>query len=435
MFQRRIPEDLRHAQAPGIRGFAVLAAVESTARGILTSVFPILMYRSLGDAQLVSEVYLLIGILSMSAALFVPWLTRYMPRRLMYSGAVLLMIEGNLCAATGHPWLVPFGLAVNTVAVVVITVCFNAYVMDFVERSNLGRCETLRLFYSGAAWTAGPFLGVWTMQIWTPAPFVISIVCCIALLTTFWILRLGNGKVITRSAGPAANPLSYLSRFLAQPRLVAGWLFAVVRSCGWWVYVVYLPIYAVEQGFSESLGGTALSLTNGLLFVTPFMLRWIQRHNIRKAVLVGFVMCGSAFVTTTVFTAMPAVVIALLMLGSVFLILLDVCGGLPFLMAVKPSERTEMSAVYSTFRDVSGIVTPCCRPSCSGRFAAGWCFCRLRSGLAGLRRRCSEASSAARTTQAGECLKRFRQSPFAAVLPVSSARPASDRQLSNAPRH
>ena len=28
------------------------------------------------------------------------------------------------------------------------------------------------------------------------------------------------------------------------------------------------------------------------------------------------------------------------------------------MMAVKPSERNEMSAVYSTFRDVSGILTP-----------------------------------------------------------------------------
>ena len=50
--------------------------------------------------------------------------------------------------------------------------------------------------------------------------------------------------------------------------------------------------------------------------------------------------------------------IGLLVLASLFLILLDVCGGLPFLMAVKPSERTEMSAVYSTFRDVSGVVAP-----------------------------------------------------------------------------
>jgi predicted exporter len=46
------------------------------------------------------------------------------------------------------------------------------------------------------------------------------------------------------------------------------------------------------------------------------------------------------------------------MAASVFLVMLDVVGGLPFLMAVKPSERTEMSAVYSSFRDVSGILTP-----------------------------------------------------------------------------
>ena len=47
-----------------------------------------------------------------------------------------------------------------------------------------------------------------------------------------------------------------------------------------------------------------------------------------------------------------------MMVGAYALVWLDICGGLPFLMSVKPSERTEMSAVYSSFRDVSGIVTP-----------------------------------------------------------------------------
>ena len=44
--------------------------------------------------------------------------------------------------------------------------------------------------------------------------------------------------------------------------------------------------------------------------------------------------------------------------ASALLVMLDVVGGLPFLMSVKPSERTEMSAVYSSFRDVSSILTP-----------------------------------------------------------------------------
>jgi len=358
MFQRRIPEDLRHAPNPGVKGFAVLAATEAAARGILTSVFPIAMYRSLGDAQTVSEVYLLIGIISMAVALLTPWLTQYVPRRVLYSCAVLTMMIGNLICAVGDPQFVPLGLICNTIAVVVLSVCFNAYVMDYVERSSLGRAETLRLFYSGAAWTIGPFLGVWLMDHWAPAPFLLSNLACIALLTIFLILRLGNGKVINKARKPTANPLGYLPRFLAQPRLVAGWVFAVIRSCGWWIYVVYLPIYAVEQGYSDRLGGVALSLTNGLLFLTPLMLRWMQSHSVRQTVILGFVGSALAFLGAASAGIAPTLVIVLLMIGSAFLVLLDVSGGLPFLMAVKPSERTEMSAVYSTFRDVSGVLSP-----------------------------------------------------------------------------
>ena len=55
---------------------------------------------------------------------------------------------------------------------------------------------------------------------------------------------------------------------------------------------------------------------------------------------------------------LPWVAVILLFAGSFSLVLLDVAGGLPFMMAVKPSERTEMAAVYSSFRDVSGILTP-----------------------------------------------------------------------------
>ncbi|MEH6360249.1 MAG: hypothetical protein V7761_05895 [Amylibacter sp.] len=55
---------------------------------------------------------------------------------------------------------------------------------------------------------------------------------------------------------------------------------------------------------------------------------------------------------------LPVMTVASLITASFFLILLDICAGLPFLMAVKPSERTEMSAIYSSFRDISGILTP-----------------------------------------------------------------------------
>ena len=70
-------------------------------------------------------------------------------------------------------------------------------------------------------------------------------------MVIFLVMRLGNGKLISKSQRPPANPFAYFGRFFAQPRLVTGWIFAVVRSCGWWVYVVYLPIYAVQNGSTD----------------------------------------------------------------------------------------------------------------------------------------------------------------------------------------
>ena len=357
MHERRIPEWLRHAPAPGVKGFATLAGCEAVARGILISVMPLAMLETLGSARAVSEAYFIVGLLSMVAGFLVPWLNRFIPRRWLYSGAALTFFAGAMIGAF-LPGLIVVTLGLTTVAVATLFVCFNAYVLDYIERVELGRSETLRMFYSAAGWTIGPVAGVFLMEWWRPAPFLISGVAILGLLATFLYLRLGNGKLIQKARRPATNPLAYLGRFAAQPRLVAGWLFAVIRSCGWWVYVVYLPIFAVNAGLSDQLGGTMLSISNGLLFITPLMLRWMQGRPVRQSVQTGFM--GAALLSFAAFALAGWPVVAVIALASVsfFLILLDVCGGLPFLMAVKPSERTEMSAVYSSFRDVSGILTP-----------------------------------------------------------------------------
>ena len=93
MFQRRIPEWLRHAPAPSVKGFAVLAGIEAMSRAILISVFPLVMYRAYQDTGTVSQIYFFVGIASMIFGLLVPWLTRIIPRRWMYSlGAMLFLL-------------------------------------------------------------------------------------------------------------------------------------------------------------------------------------------------------------------------------------------------------------------------------------------------------------------------------------------------------
>ncbi|MGV6802830.1 MAG: MFS transporter [Ruegeria sp.] len=358
MHERRIPEWVRHAPAPSVREFGLLAGFEAIVRGILISVFPLAMYRALGDAPAVSLVYFLVGIVSLLAGLLVPYLIRFVPRRWAYSGGCIMFMAGALLAIDGRPEAVVGALALNTVAAVVTFICYNAYVLDYISKIELGRCETSRMFYSALGWTAGPMAGVLLMEVWPPAPFVISAAAAVAMLIMFWAMRLGDGKLITKARGQAKNPLAFLPRFFAQPRLVAGYLFAMIRSCGWWIYVVYLPIFAIQNGLGEQLGGILLSATNAMLFAAPLILRWVQGRSLRSAVRVGFAACAVCFLSAAGLSGWPVAAVSALVLGSVWLIVLDICAGLPFLMAVKPSERTEMSAIYSSYRDVSGILTP-----------------------------------------------------------------------------
>ena len=357
MYGNRNPSVVHHTPIPGVRSFAILSALESAARGIIISVLPIAMYRVYMDAKVVSEVYFVVGVLSFILALSVPWIGRFVPRRWLYTVAVIAFITGSVIGAMADSHILAVGLGLMTLSVVVITVCFNAYVMDYISRSRLSEIETLRLFYSGAAWSAGPFLGIWLMGIWRPAPFLLAAIAACILLAAFWSFRLGDGKAINKAKGKPPNPFGYLHRFTRQPRLVTGWTFAVIRSCAWWAYVVYLPIYAVENGYSEQLGGMLLSVSNAFLFLTPLMLK-AMRGRVRKAIMLGFIGSGILFLLASLDFAAPSLAITYLVCASLFLILLDMSAGLPFLMAVRPSERTEMAAVYATYRDVSGVLTP-----------------------------------------------------------------------------
>ena len=358
MAMHDIPLHLKHTPTPKVQHFALLAGLEAAVRGTLISAMPLTVYAALGDAETTSLAYFAAGVIALCWGLMVPWATRFIPRRWAFSAGAGLYLIGMCLAIIGGPTATVAAVICNALATATTFVCFNAYVLDYIPRADLGRSQSMQMVYAAASWAIGPMLGVWLRSVWAPAPFLLAGAFALLLLVAFWVLRLGNGRQITRAKGPAINPLGYLARFFRQPRLIAGWLFAVMRSCGWWVYVVYLPIFCVEAGLGDKVGGICLSITNALLFTSPYMLRGMRRHSVRIAVRLGFGMCGVLFFASALASPQPWAAVLLMAGASVFLVFLDVVGGLPFLMAVKPSERTEMSAVYSSFRDVSGILTP-----------------------------------------------------------------------------
>jgi hypothetical protein len=340
-----------------VRAFAILSGLDAAVRGTIISVMPLELYRAFGDAAVVSIIYFAVGCLSLLVGLLVPRIATLLQRRWTFTLGAALFLVGQTAGIIGGTWMVVAILA-NGAGTVMVFVCLNAYVLDYIARSDLGRTESMRMFYAALPWTVGPFLGVLLLEVWRPLPFIVAGFLALGLMGVFWILRLGNGRAIARARGPEPNPLAYIGRFVQQPRLIAGWIFAVIRSSGWWVFAVYLPIFAVEAGLDPSIGGATLSAASALMFTTPFMLRWMQARSVRVAVRVGFMGAASCFALAAATSAWPWIAVGTMMAGAFFLVLLDAVGGLPFLLAVKPSERAEMAGIYSSFRDVSAIVTP-----------------------------------------------------------------------------
>jgi len=378
----------RPARQPGVTQFAMIAGLEAWVRGATLATYPLLMYRAWGNAATVSQLYFLVGLISLVTALTVPPLSARWERRWVYTAGLLLYVSSALLGMWGGKW-VTLALLCHTMAAATSFVCFNAYVLDHVPKADLARLESLRMLYGALGWVIGPALGVQLLSYWSGAPFLMAGLGAMGMLLFLWHIRLGNGRTIVRQHHRASNPGVYLRRFVAQPRLIAGWLFTVIRSCGWWFYFVYVGIFAVQSDLGDAVGGFTASLANLGLLAAPLLFRWVQSTSLRRALRFGFFASGACFILATALHTMPWMTVVVLVIGSYCLILLDVCAGLPFLMAVRPAERTEMSAVYSSFRDVSGILSPALAcvvlqfSSVSGLFAACGCVLLFAAVIAG----------------------------------------------------
>ena len=373
--------------APNAQRFAMIGGVESFARGTTVSVFPLVMYHAWGSAAVVSQIYFVVGLVSLVMALMVPLLARVFTRRPIYIFSIVLYLVGAIFGTLGGK-LATTALLCSVIAAAISFVCFNAYVLDNLDKSEFGRLETLRLFYSGLGWVVGPVMGVWLMSLWDGAPFVMVAVAALVMLTLILRTPLGRGKAIIQSPGRSSNPLAHVRRFFSQPRLVTAWLIPLARSCGWWFYFVYIGIFAVEQGLGNQVGGIAASVANMGLFLAPLMLLWMQRHSVRKAVRAGFFFGGLCFIGAALLSVLPWVTVAVLIFGT-------------FFFGVTRYERGfaihDGGQAFRAYRDVCGLfqfqrclwdyftrdclvgapILPSCRRFCSLRIGAYGCVARL----------------------------------------------------------
>jgi MFS family permease len=356
----RHPIWLRRVAAPGAEAFAVIFALESLARAILTSVLPLQALRLVEDAQGVSLVFFLGSISGLLGSLLVPLVVRRTARRFVYSGgaALLIVAAGSFVVDGFIPLIV--GLGCRVLGVVALTICLNLYIMDVIAKQDLVHSEPLRMYYSAAAWTIGPALGVWLqLRFGAWLPFAISATAAAALIAYFWFLRLTEKPVLSPGGSNAApGPVANLRRFGSQPRLVMAWAIATGRNAWWAIFYIYTPVFAVKSGLGELAGGLIVSLGTGTLFLMPLWGRLVRRDGLRKVFVAGFAASGCLTTGVAFSFASPGLGAALLIAASIAMVILDACGNRLYFSAVRTSERSAMTSVYATYRDVADLVTP-----------------------------------------------------------------------------
>ncbi len=338
--------------------FALLYGLESLTYAVLSAIVPVLALELLGNPRDVSILYAFVGLWGIACAFLVPAVIRRLRPRATYMVGGLLTIGGaGLFALLSLPGLLA-GFVVRVLGAVCLRVPLSLFTMGYIRRKDFTRSEPLKLLFGALPWTIGPIGGRYLYEEVAPAAaFLFGIAFGIALTAYGRWLRLDDRRIaLPRLA--RRGTVAMARRFLAQPRLRLAWLLAFGRH-GWWaMFFIYVPMFMVTSGEGALAGALVLSSGNLMQLVTPFF-GWLGRRlGLRRVMGGAFALCGVLTLGAGLAGGNPVLAAVLLVLASAGAAALDALGDVPFLRAVHPHERPEMTGLFSTYWQMAGLVPP-----------------------------------------------------------------------------
>jgi MFS family permease len=342
---------------PTAATFVILFSLTGFIRALLITIVPLTAHAYLGDAQLVSVLFFAVALAGLSGSLAIPSLVHRIGRRYVFSTGITLAVAAAALMSIGTVGWFIAGMVANALSIAALEVALNLYIMDHIPRRELGRFEPMRVFFAAGMWTIGPWLGVSLhANVGPEAPYALAAAMSVLTIIYFLYLRLTAHPAVAVARKPSPNPLKYLLRFFAQPRLRLAWGLAVGRSAWWSMYFIYAPIHAVDSGIGEVWAGAIVSFGTASFFLVPVWSRIGRRQGLRRLLIGGYLATG--LITLAVSLSSGAVGVAALILAAMAAGIIDAAGNVPFLRAVHPHERPEMTTVYNSFRGVSQTVPP-----------------------------------------------------------------------------
>lgn len=354
-----VPLWIQGVSRPRAAAFVGLFVLDATCRALLMTLVPLQLNHLLGNAQLVSIAYTAAGLAALVGVLAMPAVIRVIRRRGAVTMGALFYVGAVALYATGRAPTAMLGLGLQVLASACLEISLSLYVLDHVPRRELNRFEPLRLVWAGLSFVFGPWLGVTLAARISPnLTYALVAVAAAALLGYFWFLRITEDPVVSHRGAPPANPLRFLPRFLRQPRLRLAWGLALGRTSFWVMFFVYAPIFVTQQGYSEETAGLVVSFSTAALFLVPLWARIGRRYGLRALLLMGYGFTGIACLAVWPAMAVPMLATGFVVLAGLVASMIDGAGNVPFLRAVHPYERGEMTAVFTTYRQTAQLGMP-----------------------------------------------------------------------------
>ena len=101
-----------------------------------------------------------------------------------------------------------------------------------------------------------------------------------------------------------------------------------------------------------------LSFVSGLLLASTLVRKLADKFCTRTIIITGLLITALGIFALFLQDKATPLGLAFWILAAIGGAMLDVLGNIPFLRMVKPRERTEMTMIFSTWREISQLLTP-----------------------------------------------------------------------------
>jgi MFS family permease len=355
----RRPEGLSQLDRTSGTELARLSGLEGLSRSVVVGVIPLTALDALGSKAAVSYAFLGGACLTLLFTLNVGWLERRIQRRWVVTMSIGCLVAAMVLFMFADGPLYAVAIGLRSAQASLFSVCLSLYIMDYIGKRELTTTESRRMVYGAAAWLVGPLLGVWLWtQVGRSAPFLLSIAVAACTVAYFWHLRLHRNPVLLTPTTSVTHPFRNIARFFAQRNLRIAYAITTTRAVFWAALFVYGPIYVVEAGLPTWAAGAFLSAASSMLFLGPLVARAALRFGSRHVIVGALSLMTAGMSGLAVLGDARPFGVVLWIVGAIGGAALDVLGNIPFMRTVKPRERTAMTSVFSTWREVSFLIAP-----------------------------------------------------------------------------